>query len=148
MRANIALYLVMAAVVLPTSCKDDDNNNPITDPVSGTYNLSVNTLSGGFMVAATAAFTSTTNTFSTHVKTSQIGGGAIVKEFDLSGQKSGDSIFVTNYVFSLTDPEETITLNGRVHVGTDSLKGGGSYRITHPLDTIVETGNYTVKGWK
>ncbi|MCX6270671.1 MAG: hypothetical protein NTU44_05535 [Bacteroidetes bacterium] len=80
--------------------------------------------------------------------TSRIGGGAIVKQFEMSGQMTGDSIFVGNFILSLTDPDEIFTVNGKVYVKNGSMNGSGTYSGYQPPDTIHFNGKFILTGIK
>lgn|GEM_PF-1965901 len=128
------LFILMAGILSLVNCKksnsNDDNNTGTT------WNLCVMTTNGDTFVLAKGTFEFLVNTFNVHVITSRIGGGNIVKEFDMSGAKVGDSIFVTDYVLNLTDPVEVVTVNGKIGIIGSHMSGGGTYHIVQPPDTL------------
>lgn len=131
MKTKIYIFLVLLAIIF--GCKKNNDENGETSA----WNLQVKTQQGDTFVLAKADFTFTATTFSAHVTTSRIGGGNLVKIFDISGQINTDSMIVTNCVLNLTDPVEVVTVSGRFKKLANTMSGSGTYSINQPPDTAI-----------
>jgi len=144
MNTKVFILLAFLALILAEiACKKKDSGGG-TD--TGAWNLTVKEPAGDTIVLAKGTFIFNPTTFSVHIVTSRIGGGAIVKAFDMSGQMVGDSMIVNNFVLNLTDPVEVVTVSGRVGVGATTMNGFGNYSGYQPPDTITFSGNFVVVG--
>jgi hypothetical protein len=140
------LIFMLGIILMLGSCKKSDSDEGNLS--AGTWDLNVKTSAGDTFVLAKGTFSFTATAFTVHVVTSKIGGGDIVKEFDMSGSRSGDSIFLQNYVLNLTDPVEVVTVNGRIWVGSTSMNGFGDYSIVQPPDTQTYEDDFLVTATK
>jgi len=141
---KIKFILLMIIFFWLSGCKKSDSD----DSSSTTWDLNVKNPGGSTFVLAKGTFTFGSTTFTVHVITSRIGGGDIVKEFNMTGAMKGDSIIIENFAINLTDPIEVATINGRIWVGNSSMNGFGDYHVVQPPDTISMNGNFTVSGTK
>jgi len=147
MKARLFCILIVLATILATPACKKDKSSDDPSPTS-TWDLLVQGTPADTFVIATGVFTFGSTTFSVHIRTSRIGGGNIVKEFDMSGQMAGDSLFVNDYELNLTDPIETAWINGRMRITASNLTGNGTYKIVQPPDTISYSDTFIVSGTK
>jgi hypothetical protein len=146
-KTKIFTLLVFLTVILAVvTCKKKDSGNPGPNGTD-TWDLVVKEPSGDTFVIAKGTFTFNPTGFTVHIVTSLIG-GPCVKEFDMSGKMEGDSIIMEDFVLNLTDPDEVVTVNGRVGVQSATMNGYGTYWGYQPPDTMTFSGAFVVTGVK